>query len=112
MSDLEKLSHDEKVFLAGCVKSLILSDGSISETELSDLDELAEIEGFYDFDECLAEFEEEVKNNDDFFNRAKEITSRATRELILKYLDEISLQNGFPAREERIFLDELVKIWS
>ena len=53
MSDLEKLSLDERVFLAGSIKTMILADGNISSSELSDIDDLFKTEGFEDFDECL-----------------------------------------------------------
>ncbi|MBN1700129.1 MAG: TerB family tellurite resistance protein [Spirochaetales bacterium] len=111
MSDIEKLNHDEKVFLAGCIKTMVLADGNISPSELTDIDQLSGREGFDDFDSCLNEFEETLSSNEDFREYAQKITSSASREIILKHLDEISLRDGLPAPAEKKFFDKLKELW-
>ena len=111
MSEIEKLSIDERIFLAGSIKTMILADGNISESELSDIEDLFKLEGFDDFDECLEEFEKQVSSNDEYWEMANQITSKEAREIILKYLDEVSLTDGFPDLAEKKFFNKLTEIW-
>jgi hypothetical protein len=111
MSDIGKLNHEEKVFLAGCLKAMILADGTISRSEITDIDQLFSREGFDDFDSHLGEYEENVKSNEEFWNYAKKISSPASREIILRHLYEISLRDGVPAVEEKKFFDRLKEFW-
>jgi uncharacterized tellurite resistance protein B-like protein len=111
MAEIEKLSLDERIFLAGCIKTMIMADGNISESELSDIDDLFRMEGFEDFDECLEEFEKQVISYEDFWELAAEITSSRSRDIILKHLDEVSIQDGFPDMAEKKFLNQLIECW-
>lgn len=112
MSDLGKLSFEERIFLAGSIKTMILADGNISAEELSDIDNLFKMEGFDDFDECLEEFEKRISSNNEYWELAKEITSEKSREIILKYLDEAALKDGFPDIAEKKFFNQLVELWN
>ncbi len=38
MSELSKLTHPERVFLAGAIRTTILGDGAIEESELEDFE--------------------------------------------------------------------------
>ena len=40
MTELGNLSHEEKVFLAGCIRSIILADGTLQPSELDDADRI------------------------------------------------------------------------
>ena len=40
MAELANLSHDEKVFLAGCIRTIILADGALQSSELDDVDRI------------------------------------------------------------------------
>jgi len=111
MSDIEKLSFDERVFLAGSIKTMILADGNISGSELTDIDDLQKMEGFDDFDKCLEEFENKVTSNEEYWKYAESITNEKTREIIMKYLDEVSLKDGFPDASERNLFNKLVNLW-
>ena len=90
---------------------MILADGNISSSELSDIDDLFKIEGFDDFDECLEEFEKNITSNEEFWELATDITSSKSRDIILKYLDEVSLMDGFPDMAEKKFLNQLIESW-
>jgi hypothetical protein len=111
MSDIEKLNNEEKIFLAGCIKTMILADGTISPSEITDIDQLFSKEGFKDFDSSLKEYEETVSSNEEFWNYAKKISSPASREIILQHLYEISLRDGIPAIAEKKFFDTLKEFW-
>ena len=111
MLNTEKLSHEEKVFLAGCIKTMILADGNITSDELSEIDEMYSKEGFDDFDACLKEYEDTIKSNDDFWNCAKKITSAKSQEIILLALDEIALEGGFADPAEKKFYNKLAIFW-
>ena len=102
MSEIEKLSLDERIFLAGCVKTMILADGNVTESELSDIDDITK---------HLEEFEKQVTSSEDFWELAREITSPKSRDIILKYLDEVSIQDGFPDVAEKKFFNQLVECW-
>lgn len=111
MDNIEKLSHEEKIFLAGCIKTMILADGNITSSELSDIDDMYNKEGFDDFDECLQKYEDKIKSNEVFWNLAEKITSIESQEIILEALDEIALEGGFADPAEKIFYNKLVKFW-
>ena len=65
MTELSHLSRAEKVFFAGCIREVMLADGSIREAELKDLNRIYGRLGFHGYEECLDEFEE--KASEDFF---------------------------------------------
>ena len=109
MAEIEKLTIDERIFLAGCIKTMILADGNISTSELSDIEDLFKTEGFEDFDECLEEFEKNITSNEEFWELAAEITSPKSRSIIMKYLDEVILIDGFPDMAEKKFFNQLVE---
>jgi hypothetical protein len=112
MSELSKLSLEDRIFLAGSIKTMILADGNISASELSDIDELFKVDGFDDFDECLEEFEKRITTKEEYWEMAAGIGDQNIRDIILKYLDEISLMDGFPDSGEKKFFNELVETWN
>ncbi|MBN2533235.1 MAG: TerB family tellurite resistance protein [Spirochaetales bacterium] len=112
MADLEKLSFDDRVFLAGSLKTMILADGNITDSELSDIEALSDLEGFDDYEECLKEFEKRITSDEEYWELAKEIASEKSREIILKYLDEVSIQDGFTDTAEKKFLNQLIELWN
>ena len=65
MSEVDKLNHNERVFLAGCIKTIIMADGDITGIELKDIDNLYKEDNFTDFRECLEEFESIVDTKED-----------------------------------------------
>ncbi len=111
MADLAQLSHFEKVFFAGCIRALILADGSIQEAELKDLDKIYRKLDFHDYEECLDEYEEKYPDEESFMKAASQITSSAAQDLILKTVYDLTIQNGAPEdSQEGIFL-KLSKLW-
>ena len=112
MSDITKLEHNEKVFLAGCIKTLLLSDGNISQAEIEDIDKLYDVEHFDDFEECLTEFENKIREEEDFINSAKEITNSDTQDIILSRLFSISIDDGVQNTSEAHIINKLKSIWN
>ena len=111
MSDISKLEHNEKVFLAGCIKTLLLSDGNISQAEIDDINKLYNVEHFNDFDECLTEFENNIKDEEGFLNSAKEITNSDTQDIILGQLFSISIDDGVQSTSEAHIVNKLKSLW-
>ena len=56
MADIKKLDDRERIFLAGCIESMMLADGFSSEAENSDLNSIVSRD-FPDFDMKLQEFD-------------------------------------------------------
>ncbi len=108
---ITKLGDKEKMFLAGCIKSIILADGKIEPAEIEDLNRLTGELGFDDFEKYLEVFEKEVRDSDMFWETASKIESTDARDIILKVMYELSLQDGFTEKVERDFLDKLKTIW-
>ncbi|MBN2736586.1 MAG: TerB family tellurite resistance protein [Spirochaetales bacterium] len=111
MANIMNLSKDERIFLAGAIKSMILTDGRVTEEELQDIDDLLIKDGFDDFDERLADFEEKITNNDEFWALAASIKGAEAQGVILEHLYELSIQDGFPNLGEKRFLNDLQDQW-
>jgi hypothetical protein len=111
MSDIEKLSHAEKVFLAGCIKTAVMADGNISTDEIDSIDDLYAQDNFSDYSACLSEFESKVKTSDDFWNMARSIINKESQEIILNHIGDFELQDGITNTRIEDFLVQLKSIW-
>jgi hypothetical protein len=111
MPTIGTLGENEKLFMAGCLKSIIIADGSIGPEELSDLDKILEIYNFSDYDTYLEKFEKEIRDEVSFWNLAESITEDSVRNQILSILQELSLQEGYQDRTAGTFLKELQETW-
>jgi len=111
MTELARMSHEEKVFFAGCIRAVMLADGSIQEAEVKDLDKIYRRLEFHDYEECLDEFEKKAPDEDAFMKEAAKITNPAAQNLILRTLYELNVQNGVPEdAQEGIFM-KLSRLW-
>ena len=108
---ISQLDWDEKMFLAGCLKSAIMADGTFGDDELAELEELESELPFRDFPAALEEFEVTVKDTESFWEMAEEIQNTDTREFILFLLREMSLREGFPDENELSLIHELQEVW-
>lgn len=108
---IEDLTMDERVFLAGALKVLVLSDGVVDDEEIQGVDALRDVYHFDDMDECLERFEERVSSDEEFDRFAASITRPEARDLILGELDRISLRGGFQDHQEEFFLKNLRALW-
>jgi hypothetical protein len=111
MSELSKLSHPERVFLAGAIRTTILGDGVIEESELEDFEAIYRSLSFDDYEEDLAEFERTTPDEASFYEAARRIVSPAARDLILKTVYDLMLQNGAPADSQEGIFMRLNAIW-
>ena len=112
MFDIRDLEHRERVFFAGCLRSMVLADGYAKDAEIAGLHQLRDVFEFTDLDDCLDEFELAVSSEDAFWNMAGSVVRRDARELILQRLDEISRLDGYKSTNEAEFYDRLVAAWS
>jgi hypothetical protein len=111
MPELAYLSHEERVFLAGCIRAVILAAGSFQESELKDLDKIYQKLDFLDYEKCLDEFEEKYPDESSFQSAAQGITRPAAQDLILTTVYDLTIQNGAPEdAQEGIFM-RLTKLW-
>jgi uncharacterized tellurite resistance protein B-like protein len=111
MAEIEKLNDHEKVFLAGCIESMMLADGFSNEAEISDLNTIVS-KDFPDFDLKLQEFDEQVEDDEGFWAMAKTITMRGSRDIILEVLEGLALGDGLVHRNEDTLLDRLKALWA
>ncbi len=111
MSDLEKLNHEERVFLAGCIRAIILADGTFRASELDDLDSIYRRLGFDDYEACLEEFESRIKDEDGFWQEARRTDRTAARDVILQVAYELTLQNGVPDPSQENIEQKLRALW-
>ncbi|NOY08462.1 MAG: hypothetical protein GXP33_06445 [Spirochaetes bacterium] len=111
MERISKLNHEERVFLAGCIRAVIMANGLIEKEEVDDIDKILNKLKFTDYEKCLVDFEENIPDRDTFYEHAKKITSRNTQDVILSVIYELTLQEGVPDEEEENIFQELNKIW-
>jgi hypothetical protein len=111
-SEINEMNTDEKKFLAGCIKTMLLTDNVIDEVELEDLDALLQNLEFADYESMLEEFEDDVKDLESFWSMAKLITRPAAQDTILEVLDDIRMHHNFTKSEESEFMSELKKTWN
>jgi uncharacterized tellurite resistance protein B-like protein len=111
MADIEKLNDREKIFLAGCIESMMLADGSSSESEISGLNKIVR-EDFPEFDKKLAEFDEKVKDDEAFWEMAKGITTTGSQDIILEVVEGLALRDGLVKSNENELLDRLKDLWA
>ncbi|MEI8094780.1 MAG: TerB family tellurite resistance protein [Spirochaetales bacterium] len=111
MSEVLQLNEQEKIFLAGAIKVLILADGSVDEQELDDLDRLVEGLGFDDYEEHLKRFEATVKSDTDFEYLAHNIFHKPTKQLITRILWDLALQHGFASPAEEKVIRSIQQWW-
>jgi len=105
------LTHDEKVLLAGAIKTTIVGDGAIEGPELDDLDQISRRLSFHDYEQCLEEFEQRVPDEDAFYEAARAITNPQAQDVILHVVYDLSLHSGAAeGPQERVF-DRLNAIW-
>ena len=112
MADLSILDQNAKMFLAGCMKTMMMADGKISQSELKDIDNLYTEEHFTDFEERLGEFEEKVKDEDAFWQMAGTIKEQDARDIILGHIYDVSLEDGMPSAGEKKFYTQLEEFWA
>jgi hypothetical protein len=111
MKEISALTTHEKVFLAGCIKNMILADGVFDDSELNELDVLLDELDFTDYEECLMEFENGVNDSDSFWEMAETIEDQETHEMILEVLYDLSIQKGLEESTEKNLLSGLKEIW-
>jgi uncharacterized tellurite resistance protein B-like protein len=106
-----RLTDDEKMFLAGCIRNLILADGNIQDEEVAELNKVIDRLHFNDFDEKLDRFENTITSTESFWEEAATITNPETQDLILDILNEIALQEGLIGRAEKKVITDLQTFW-
>ena len=111
MSELDRLSHSEKVLLAGSIRAVTIAGGISEEAELSDLDRITKSLHFQDFEECLDEFEQKYPDEDSFLKAAALVTNAGAQDLILKTVYDLSIQNGAPDEAQEGIFMTLSRLW-
>jgi hypothetical protein len=111
MSDVKDLSHDERVFLAGSIRNMILEDGTVEDTELDDLDSLFQRLHFTDYETCLEEYEAKIVDEDTFTAAAKRIRSPSAQTVILDTLYELLLRKNLPEDTHQGEFGKLNQLW-
>ncbi len=111
MNDVGVLNEQEKIFLAGAIKILLLTDGVSAPEELNDLDRLVKGLGFVDFDESLVKFELAVVADQDFEFLARNIFHQEAKTLITRILWDLALQKGYASPEDEELIKQIRMWW-
>ena len=111
MNHIDDLNEQEKVFLAGAIKALLLIDGLSSPAELDDLDRIVEGLGFDDFDEHLKRYEKAVTTDEDFEFLAANIFHPEAKTLITRILWDLALQKGYASPEDEELIKKIRQCW-
>jgi hypothetical protein len=111
MITIADLNEQEKIFLAGAIKALLLADGAVDDAQLDDLDRLVEGLGFDDFDEHLVRFEKVAASDQDFEFLARNIFHPQSKALISSILDELAVQKGIPTPEDDELIGKIREWW-
>ncbi len=111
MATVAELNEQEKIFLAGAMKAIILADGPMDEQALDDLDRIVTELNFSDFDEHLERFESAVKGESDFEFLARNIYHPQTKSLMTQILWELSLQKGFASADNEEMIEKIRQWW-
>lgn len=111
MLDVDSLTKPERIFLAGCIESVIMIDGEFEDEELDELEALIETLNFDDYEECLEEFNDEVEDEEQFWVLAESIDKQETREIIIEVLHDLAIQSGIEDRAEENFINKLKSAW-
>jgi len=111
MKSIEDLNEQERIFLAGAIKVLLLTDGMSSAKELDDLDRIVNELGFHDFDQTLERFEAAMIDDQDFEFLARNIFHREAKTLITSILWDIALQKGYASPEDEDLIKKIREWW-
>jgi hypothetical protein len=111
MAEVRDLNEQEKIFLAGAIKVLLLSKGGTTPEELDDLDRIVAGLGFTDFDEHLQRFEKDVVQDSDFEYLARNIFHPQSKSLITQVLWDLALQKGFASPEDEELIRNIRSWW-
>lgn len=111
MGDVGELNEQEKVFLAGAIKILIVGEGLAQQSALDDLDQIVENLGFQDFDEHLERFEKVVVTEEDFEFLARNIFHSSAKTLITRVLWDLALQKGYASPEDEDLIRKIRGWW-
>lgn len=112
MENVSHMDQKDKIFFAGCLKSLLLSDGKIENSEVKDLHELTDKLYFDSFETYLETFEARVKTIETFWEMAENITDNDVQDLIITSLHEIQLKDHIPGYSNGKLIEELEYMWA
>lgn len=86
----ETLTHDEKIVLIGLCKYIISADGTVTPSELENMNMIAEEIGFDDYHEIFNEVDSEITSLDILREKIDNLATAKNRKKILKYAIQIS----------------------
>lgn len=112
MKDISSFDERERMFLAGCIKNIIMADRQFDDEEMNELDQLLGDMNFSDYEESLEDFESEVQDSDSFWKMAETIDNEDTQDLVLEILYDLSMQNGLAEPAENKLISKLQTIWN
>ncbi len=112
MENVNLMEQKEKIFFAGCLKSLLLSDGMIENTDINDLFNLTEKLQFNAFETYLESYEDMVKTTETFWEMAENITNNDVQDIIITSLHDMQLKEHIPDYQRGKLVGKLEYLWS
>jgi len=109
---LKSFNKEEKMALISILKFMINSEGKITETELTRINELAEEKGFEDFHEIFDDVDKNVHAMNDIISLIKKVKNESHKKDILRYASELAITNGSINPQEGEVIQLLKKEWN
>ena len=107
----DTLSHDEKIVLIGLCKYIISADGTVTPSELDNMNIIAEEIGFDDYHEIFNEVDSEITSLDDLKNKIEQISSSKHKKKIINYAIQISRADADIKDDEMEILVFVADAW-
>jgi len=113
MENIAAFNNEEKILLAGSMKSIILADGTIAESVIEDMNSILKKIQFEpdDFDHCLRLFDTAYNNSDQYFYAMKKISGELNKNLILEVLEELANLEGYETEGQKRLIKRLKTLW-
>ncbi len=108
---INSFSREEKIALIAIIKFVAGCDGDLTDAELAKFNEIAEEEGFEDFNEIFDEVDRKVHDIDDISGLMKNITEKVRRMEIIRYAVETAVSDGEINSDEADVLDMISGEW-
>ena len=109
--ELSELNADERTALVGLVKTIVMSDGNVSEDELEEVEQIVAGIGEEVYEASLDAFESRFLDEASFKKFLAGITRPEARDLIYGTILEAASADAIEVRESEL-LDWLAKTWN
>ncbi len=109
--ELGELNADERLALVGLVKTVILSDGHVSDDEVQEIDDIVDALGEESYQQCLDSFTSRFPDEESFQKFLRTIERPEAQELIYGTILTGAAADAIEGHESEL-LSWLAKTWN